>query len=253
LSEPTALTAWPVLAGRSLRITFRNLDSLLTALFLPVMVLLLFVYLFGGAINTGTEYITYAVPGVLMLCAAYGASMTAVIVANDLNEGIVDRFRSMDIGGRLLLSGHVTGSTVRNLGSVAIVFAVAFAIGFRPDAGPLQWAAALGLLTAFIVAMSALSAMVGLLARTAEAASGFTFFVLFLPYPSSAFVPIDTMPGWMHGFARNQPATPVIESVRGLLLDEPVGTRPWVALAWCAGLLLVAAAFSGVLFRRRTR
>jgi ABC-2 type transport system permease protein len=248
------LAAWPVLAGRSLRVTFRNLDSLLTALLLPVMLLLLFVYLFGGAINTGTpEYVTYAVPGVLMLCAAYGASMTAVIVATDLNEGIVDRFRSMDIGGRLLLSGHVTASLVRNLGSVAIVFAVAFAIGFRPDAGALQWAAALGVMTAFILAMSAVSAMVGLLARSAEAASGFTFFVLFLPYPSSAFVPIETMPGWLHGFARNQPATPVIESVRGLLLDQPVGTRPWIALAWSAALLLTAVAFSGVLFRRRTR
>ncbi|WP_395107132.1 ABC transporter permease [Actinomadura sp. SCN-SB] len=247
------LAAWPVLAGRSLRVTFRNLDSLITALLLPVMVLLLFVYLFGGAINTGTAYVTYAVPGVLMLCAVYGASMTAVAVAADLNEGIVDRFRSMDLGGRTLLSGHITAATLRNLGSVAIVFAVAFAVGFRPGAGPAQWAAALGLITAFIVAMSAVSAMVGLLARTTEAASGFTFFVLFLPYPSSAFVPIHTMPDWLHGFARNQPATPVIESVRGLLLDQPVGHRPAAALAWCAGLLLVAAAFSGPLFRRRTR
>jgi ABC-2 type transport system permease protein len=248
------LAAWPVLAGRSLRLTFRNLDALLTAVLLPVFVMLLFVYLFGGAINTGTtEYVTYAVPGVLLMCASYGASMTAVTVASDLQEGIVDRFRSIDIGGRLLLSGHVTAGTLRNLGSVVVVFAVAFAVGFRPEAGPLQWLAVAGLVTAFIVAMSALSAMVGLLARTAEAASGFTFFVLFLPYPSSAFVPINTMPSWLHGFARNQPATPIIESVRGLLLDQPVGNRPWVALAWCAGLLLVAAVCSGPLFRLRTR
>ncbi|XVQ15576.1 ABC transporter permease [Spirillospora sp. CA-255316] len=248
------LAAWPVLAGRSLRLTMRNLDALLTAVLLPVMVLLLFVYLFGGAIQSGTsEYVTYAVPGVLVMCASYGASMTAVMVASDLEEGIVDRFRSMDIGGRMLLSGHVTASALRNLFSVVVVFAVAFAIGFRPGAGPAAWLATLALLTAFIVAMSAISAMVGLLARTAEAASGFTFFVLFLPYPSSAFVPIETMPDWLHGFARNQPATPIIESVRGLMLDQPVGDRPWTALAWCAGILLVAAALSGVLFRRRTR
>ncbi|GAA3955846.1 multidrug efflux ABC transporter permease LieB [Actinomadura viridis] len=248
------LATWPVLAGRSLRLTLRNFESLLIALLLPVMVMLLFVYLFGGAIQTDTpQYVTYALPGVLLLCAAYGSSMTAVMVADDMNEGIVDRFRSMDIGARSLLSGHVTASTLRNLGSVTIVFAVAFAIGFRPSAGPVGWLAAIGLLITFIVAMSAVSAVIGLLARTTEAASGFTFFVLFLPYPSSAFVPIETMPGWLHGFARHQPATPLIESVRGLLLDQPVGTRPWTALAWCAGLLLTAAVLAGPLFRRRTR
>ena len=248
------LAAWPVLAGRSVRLAVRNLDALFTAVLLPVMVLLLFVYLFGGAIQTGTpRYVTYAVPGVLVMCASYGASMTAVTVASDLEEGIVDRFRSMNIGGRTLLAGHITAGTLRNLVSVAVVLAVALAIGFRPGAGPAAWAAALALLTAFIAAMAAISAAVGLLARTAEAASGFTFFVLFLPYPSSAFVPIETMPDWLHGFARNQPATPVIESVRGLLLDQPVGDRPWIALAWCAGILLAAAAMSGPLFRHRTR
>ncbi|MFB4320397.1 ABC transporter permease [Actinomadura sp. 21ATH] len=248
------LAAWPVMAGRSLRLTLRNIDGLLITLLLPVMIMLLFVYLFGGAIDTGTtEYVTYALPGVLIICASYGASMTAVSVADDMSKGVVDRFRSMDIGARALLSGHVAASTLRNLCSVVAVFAVAFLIGFRPAAGPAGWLATAGVLIAFIVAMSAISATVGLLARTPEAASGFTFFVLFLPYPSSAFVPVDTMPGWLHGFARNQPATPVIETVRGLLLDQPVGTRPWVALAWCAGILLVAGAFAGVLFRRRTR
>ncbi|MFF5259779.1 ABC transporter permease [Actinomadura viridis] len=248
------LAAWPVLAGRSLRLTLRNVESLFIALLLPVMLMLLFVYLFGGAIQTATpQYVTYALPGVLLLCAAYGSSMTAVMVAEDMTEGIVDRFRSMDVGALSLLSGHVTASTLRNLGSVTIVFGVAFAIGFRPAAGPAGWLAAIGLLIAFIVAMSSVSAMIGLLARTTEAASGFTFFVLFLPYPSSAFVPIETMPGWLHGFARHQPATPVIESVRGLLLDQPVGTHPWTALAWCTGLLLVAAVLAGPLFRRRTR
>ncbi|MGI5169632.1 ABC transporter permease [Spirillospora sp. CA-253888] len=247
------LTAWPVLSGRSLRMALRGVDALLISLLLPVMLLLVFVYLFGGAIETGTEYVTYAVPGVLILCSGYGASLTAVSVAHDMTEGVVDRFRSMDVGGRALLGGHVTASTVRNLCSTAIVFAVAFAIGFRTDAGLAHWLGALGVLTAFIVAMSAFSATMGLLASNPEAASGFTFFVLFLPYPSSAFVPVDTMPGWLHGFADNQPATPVIESVRGLLLDQPVGGRPWTALAWCGGILLVSLALSGPLFHRRTR
>jgi ABC-2 type transport system permease protein len=242
------------MAGRSLRLAFRNLDSLLITLLLPVMLMLMFVYLFGGAIQTGTsEYVTYALPGVLIICASYGASMTAVSVADDMSKGVIDRFRSMDIGGRALISGHVAASTLRNLASVVAVFAVAFLIGFRPSAGLPGWLGTAGILIAFIVAVSTLSATVGLLARTPEAASGFTFFVLFLPYPSSAFVPVDTMPDWLHGFARNQPATPVIETLRGLLLDQPVGTRPWAALAWCAAILAVSAALAGVLFRRRTR
>ncbi|MEU8796515.1 ABC transporter permease [Spirillospora sp. NPDC048819] len=248
------LAVWPVMAARTLRLTFRNLEALLITLLLPVMLMLLFVYLFGGAIETDApEYVTYAVPGVLILCASYGASMTAVGVADDMSKGIIDRFRSMDIGGPALLSGHVTASALRNLGSITAVFAVAFLIGFRPSAGLPAWLGTVGVLLAFIVAISALSAAVGLLARSPEAASGFTFFVLFLPYPSSAFVPVDTMPDWLHGFARNQPATPVIETVRGLLLDQPVGTRPWTALAWCAGILAVSVALSGILFRRRTR
>ncbi|WP_067472526.1 ABC transporter permease [Actinomadura hibisca] len=247
------LTAWPVLSGRNLRMALRGVDALLISLLLPVMLLLMFVYLFGGAIDTGTEYLTYAVPGVLIVCSGYGASLTAVSVAHDMTEGVVDRFRSMDVGGRALLGGHVTASTVRNLCSTAIVFAVAFAIGFRTDANAAQWLGALGILTAFIVAMSAFSAMMGLLAATPEAASGFTFFVLFLPYPSSAFVPVHTMPSWLHGFADNQPATPVIESVRSLLLSQPTGDRPWTALAWCTGILLLSLAASGPLFHRRTR
>ncbi|MFD0851628.1 ABC transporter permease, partial [Actinomadura adrarensis] len=152
------LAALPVLAGRSLRMTFRNLESLLLAVLLPVMVMLLFVYLFGGAINTGGDYVTYAVPGVMIMCASYGASMTAVILATDLQEGIIDRFRSMNIGGRLMIFGHVTASTMRNLISVVVTFAVAFAVGFRPEADALQWLAAAAMIIAFIVAMAALSA-----------------------------------------------------------------------------------------------
>ncbi|WP_461006302.1 ABC transporter permease [Streptomyces capparidis] len=239
------------MTARCLRLTRRNPDALLTSLMLPVLLMLLFVYLFGGAIHTGTEYVTYVVPGVLMLCAAYGASMTAVSVSNDMAGGIVDRFRSMDVGGTAVLAGHVAAATVRNAVSTALVLAVAFAIGFRPGADALGWLAAAGLLLLFIAAMSWLSAAVGVLARSPEAASGFTFFAMFLPYPSSAFVPVETMPDWLHGFAEHQPATPVIETLRALLLDEPAGDAAWQAVAWCGGGLVLAMAAAAALFRRR--
>ena len=195
---------------------------------------------------------TYVVPGVLLLCAGFGASTTAVSVTSDLTDGIIDRFRSMDVGGAAVLAGHVAASVVRNAVSTVLVLGVAVAIGFRPTAGPLDWLAAAGVLLLFVLAVSWLSAMVGLLARSPEAAGGFTFFVMFLPYPSSAFVPVDSMPGWIHGFARNQPVTPVIETLRGLLVGSRLGGSPWRAIAWSGGILIVSLALSGVLFRRRT-
>jgi ABC-2 type transport system permease protein len=239
------------MVGRCLRLSRRNLDTLLTSLMLPVMLMLLFVYLFGGAIQTGTRYVTYVVPGVLLLCAGYGASVTAVSVSQDMAGGIVDRLRSMDVGGAALLARHVAASVVRNLASTVLVIGVAFLIGFRPSAGPLGWLAAGGILLLFVLAVSWLSAAVGLLVKSPAAASGFTFFVMFLPYPSSAFVPISTMPSWIHGFAQYQPATPVIETIRGLLLGAPVGASPWLAVAWCGGILLASVALSCVLFARR--
>jgi ABC-2 type transport system permease protein len=247
-----AVADWLTMAGRGLRLTRRNLDAVLTSLALPVLLMLLFVYLFGGAIDTGTRYVTYVVPGVLLLCAGFGASMTAVGVTTDMTGGIIDRFRSMDVAGASVLAGHVAASVVRNLASTVLVFGVAFLIGFRPSAGALDWLAAAGILVLFIMAISWLSAAFGLLARTPEAAGGFTFLVMFLPYPSSAFVPIETMPGWLHAFAQNQPVTPVIETLRGLLLGLPVGSSPWKALAWSLGILVASMAVSGVLFRRRT-
>lgn len=238
--------------GRCLRLTSRNGEAVITALMLPIMLMLVFVYLFGGAINTGTAYVTYVTPGIILLCAGFGASMTAVSVSNDMTGGIIDRFRSRDIGGAAILTGHVVASVARNLASSVLVFGVAFLIGFRPHAGPLDWIAASGVLLMFILALSWMSAAVGLLAKTPEGASGFTFFVTFLPYASSAFVPVDTMPSWIRGFAENQPVTPVTESIRSLLLNEPAGSAPWLAVAWCGGILVVSVVLSTVLFRRRT-
>jgi ABC-2 type transport system permease protein len=248
----SAVGDWLTMAARSLRLTVRTSDALLTSLMLPIMLMLLFVYLFGGAIDTGTRYVTYVVPGVLLLCAGFGAATTAVSVSQDLHGGIIDRFRSLDVGGAAVLAGHVTASVARNLASTVLVLGVAFLIGFRPSAGAADWLAAGGVLLLFILAISWLSAAVGVLARSPEAAGGFAFFMVFLPYPSSAFVPIDTMPAWLHGFANHQPVTPVIETLRGLLLDAPVGSSPWLALAWCGGILVASVALASVLFRRRT-
>ncbi|MFG2298891.1 ABC transporter permease [Streptomyces sp. NPDC048603] len=245
----TALT----LAGRCVRISRRNPDALVTALALPIMLMLIFVYFFGGAIDTGTAYVTYVVPGAMLLCAGFGAASTAVSVTENMKNGVIDRFRALDIGGVPILAGHVTASVLRNLLSTTLVLAVALTIGFRPQAGPLGHLAAAGILVSYITAISWLAAALGLLAKSPEAAGGFTFLMMFLPYPSSAFVPIHTMPTWLHGFAENQPLTPVIESLRALLLGLPAGHTPWLALAWCAGITAASLVLTAALFRRRTR
>ena len=237
---------------RCVRLSWRNLDAVFTSLLLPIMIMLLFVYLFGGAINTGTRYVTYVVPGVLLLCTGFGSALTAVSVCQDLTGGIVGRLRSMDVSGAAILAGHVVSSVARNAAATALLLATAYLIGFRPNAGPLEWLGALGMLLLFVLAISCLSAAVGMFVRSVEAANGFGFFVMFLPYPSSAFVPIDTMPSWIHGFARHQPATAVIETVRGLLLGTPAGGQAWAAIAWCTGIVAVSVAAAAVLFRRRT-
>jgi ABC-2 type transport system permease protein len=241
------------MVARSLRLTRRNLDALFTSLLLPVMLMLVFVYLFGGAIQTGSgHYVQYVVPGVLLLCAGFGSAMTAVSVCQDMTGGIIDRFRSMDVGAATFLSGHVVSSALRNALSAILVVGVGVAAGFRSHSSPLAWLAAVGILLAFIVAISWLSAAVGLLTKSVEAANAFTFVTMFTTYASSAFVPIDTMPHWLRGFAEYQPCTPIIEALRALLIGDPVGPHAWQALVWCAGILLVAIVFSRWAFRRRT-
>jgi ABC-2 type transport system permease protein len=242
-----------ILSGRALRLSRRNVEAVLTSLMLPVMLMLLFVYLFGGAIEAGTaKYVTYVVPGLLLLCAGYGASVTAISVSHDMAGGIVDRLRSLDVSGAAVLAGHVAASVVRNAASTVVVLGVGLLVGFRPHASLADWVAAAAVLALFVTALSWFAAVIGLVARSPEGASGFTFFVMFLPYPSSAFVPVATMPGWVQGFAAHQPVTPVIETLRSLLLGTPAGAAPWQALAWCSGILGVSVVLSGVLFRRRT-
>ncbi|MFD5766289.1 ABC transporter permease [Streptomyces sp. NPDC127049] len=249
---PLATTT--ALVGRGVLLSRRNLDAVITSLMMPVLLMLVFVYFFGGAIDTGhDQYVTYVVPGVIVLCAGFGSAGAAVTVSDDMRRGTVDRLRTLDVGGIPFLTGHVAATVARNLLATTLVLGVAALIGFRPAATPAGWLAAIALLLAYITVISWLSAAAGLLARTPEAANAFTFFMMFLPYPSSAFVPIDTMPTWLHGFAEHQPVTPLIESMRGLLLDQPVGDAPWVALTWLGGLMILAVTASGALFRLRTR
>src|SRR4051812_32221553 len=255
-TAPGAAGAWTqtlTMVGRCLRLSRRNVEALLTSLMLPIILMLLFVYLFGGAINTGGAYVTYVVPGVILLCAGFGSATTAVSVSQDMNGAIIDRFRSMGLSGASVLSGQVAASVARNLSSTVLVFGLAFAIGFRPHASALAWLGTAGVLVLFILAISWLAAGIGLLASTPEAANGFSFVVMFLPYASSAFVPIATMPTWLRGFAQHQPVTPVIETLRGLLLGAPIGDNAWLSVAWCGGILGGSVALCTVAFRRRYR
>jgi ABC-2 type transport system permease protein len=242
-----------IMGSRCIRLASRNIDALLEALILPVMVMLVFVYLFGGAIKVSGSYVDYVVPGVLVLCASFGSAFTAVSVNHDVTGQIMDRFRSLDVSGAAVLGGHVIASLVRNGLSIIIVFGVALAIGFRPSTNVVTALIALGVLLLFVVAFSWVGAVVGVLLRSPEAATGFTFVAFFLVNPSSALVPIRTMPAWIRGFARNQPLSSVVDATRGLLLHARVDRSLWIALAWCVGGCLVAILLSGIALQQRTR
>jgi ABC-2 type transport system permease protein len=241
------------LVGRALRLTLRNVDGLLTALMLPPMLMFMFVYFFGGAIHTGGSYIDYVVPGVLLVCVGFGAGTTAVSVAHDLSGAIVDRLRSMDVRGESLIAGHVAASVVRNLASAALAVAFAVAIGYRPHASAAHWLAALAILTLFVVAISWLAAAIAIVVRSPEAAQGITFVISFLPYPSSAFVPVSTMPSWLQPFAAHQPITETVDAIRMLLggSGRALGSAAWTSIAWSGGIIAVSIVLSGVLFARR--
>ncbi|MEU4739241.1 ABC transporter permease [Actinosynnema sp. NPDC023658] len=239
------------MVGRSIRLSRRNVDTMVMSIVLPLMMMALFVYVFGGAIDTGTEYINYVVPGIILLCTGYGAASTAMSVTDDMNSGMVDRLRSMPIRDFAVLAGHVTASVARNALSTTVVVGAAVAMGFRPSASVLEWVLVAGLLLLYVLALSWLAAGLGAVAKTVESASALSFFMLFLPYLSSAFVPTHTMPSFLRGVSEHQPITPVIETVRGLLTGTAIGDRGWVALAWVVGLLLASFVLATALYRRR--
>jgi ABC-2 type transport system permease protein len=237
---------------RNVRHTSRNPGAIIMTVGLPVILLLLFVGVFGGSLDVGVpagDYVDYVVPGVLLMTVGYGATTTALAVNRDLTAGIINRFRTMDIARTAVLTGHVLGSTVRTLISAALVVAVALALGFRGDPDPARWLGAAGLLALVTVGLTWLAVAVGLTAKTAEGVGPFTLLVQLLPFLSSAFVQPGSMSGAVRWFAGHEPFTPIIDTVRGLLLGGPVaGALP--AVLWCLVMAAGGHLWARLLFRR---
>jgi ABC-2 type transport system permease protein len=248
---PNAFSDYSTLIARCVRLTRRNTDTLVMSAALPLLMMLLFVHVFGGAISTGTAYINYVVPGTILLCTGYGAASTAMAVTTDMTTGMIDRLRTLPIRSEAVLIGHVVASVARNTVSTAIVMAAAVATGFRPTATATEWVSAAALLLLYVLALSWLAAGLGVIAKTVESASALSFVMLFIPYLSSAFVPPSTMPSFLRAISENQPITPVIETVRGLLTGTAIDGNGWIAVSWCAGLLVVSSTFATWLYRRR--
>lgn len=236
---------------RSLRRSIRNVDALLMAILLPVLLMFMFTFVFGGSIDPSGDYVNYVVPGIILLCAGFGASSTAVDVATDMTTGIIDRFRTLPIPATAVLTGHVVASLIRNLVATAVVVGVALAVGFRPTGGLLEWVGAIAIVSLYILAITWLFAAIGLAASSPEAANGYGFILLFLPYLSSAFVEVDTLPAWLGPLAEHQPITPIIETIRSLLMGTPMGNSALLAVGWCLLILGIAIGWGTWLFRRK--
>ncbi|WP_454042071.1 ABC transporter permease [Cellulosimicrobium sp. Marseille-Q8652] len=247
------LTDTGVLTGRSLRHISRSPDTIITTAVTPIALMLLFVYVLGGAIDTGSDgsYVNYMLPGILLITIASGVAYTAYRLFLDMQGGIFERFQSMPIARSSVLWAHVLTSLVANLASIAIVVAVAFLMGFRTSASVGAWLAVVAILVLFTLALTWLAVIAGLSAKTVDGASAFSYPLIFLPFISSAFVPTDTMPAPVAWFAENQPVTAIVDTLRALFGQEPVGTDIWVALAWLVGILVAAYAGAVVIYRRK--
>jgi ABC-2 type transport system permease protein len=230
-----------VMLGRSMRHILRSMDTIITVTIMPIAFMLLFVYVFGGAIRTGTDnYVNYLLPGILLIAIASGIAYTAYRLFMDRQRGIFERFHSMPIARSAALWGHVLTSLVSNAISVGVIILVALIMGFRSSAGVLSWLAVAGILALFTLALTWVAAVAGLSAKTVDGAGAFAYPLILLPFISSAFVPTESMPPVVRAFAENQPVTSIVEAVRALLSGQPVGNDIWIALAWCVGIMLVA-------------
>ncbi|GAB11298.1 putative multidrug ABC transporter permease protein [Gordonia araii NBRC 100433] len=240
-----------VLTGRSLRHILRSPDTIITTAIMPIAMLLLFVYVFGGMIKTGSgSYVDYLLPGILVITIASGISYTAFRLFLDVKSGFVERLGSMPIARSSVLWAHVVTSMVANVIAVVIVVAVALLIGFRSSAGIGAWLAIAGILLLLTLALTWVAVIPGLLAKSPDGATAFSYPLIFLPFISSAFVPTESMPGPLRAFADNQPVTAIVNTIRSLLDQQPVSADIWVALLWCVGILVVAAAVSMTVYRR---
>jgi ABC-2 type transport system permease protein len=241
-----------ILTGRSLRHIARSLDTIITTTIMPIAFMLLFVYVFGGAIDSGSDsYVTYLLPGILLITIATGVSYTAFRLFLDMKSGIFERFQSMPIARSSVLWAHVLTSLVANLVSIVVVVLVALVMGFRSPAGVLAWLEIAGILILFTLALTWMAVIPGLTAKSADGASAFSYPLILLPFISSAFVPTATMPGPVRAFAENQPVTSIVNAIRNLFAGQPVGTDIWIALAWCVGILVVAYVFAMRTYRRK--
>lgn len=243
-----------VLIKRSLIHIFKNMDQLLGVAFQPIMFMLLFRYVFGGAINTGgPTYVNFLVAGILVQTAAFGSMTTAVAIATDLQRGLIDRLKSLPIVSSALLIGHVTADLVRNIISSTVMILVGLLVGFRPTASISEWLLIIAILLLFTFAISWLSAIMGLLAKSVEAVQWLGFVIIFpITFASAAFAPTETMPGVLRWFAQNQPVTHVIEAIRALMIGTPLGNHLWLSVAWCVGIIIVAIPLATLLFRKHS-
>lgn len=246
------ITDTRVLTARSLRHITRSPDTIITTAVMPIAFLLLFVYVFGGAIDAGdVPYVDYLLPGILLITVASGIAYTAFRLFTDMKGGIVERFQSMPIARSAVLWAHVLTSMVANLISLVVVVLVALLMGFRSSAGLASWLAVAGILALFTLALTWIAVIPGLTAKTVDGASAFSYPLIFLPFLSSAFVPTDSMPGPVRAFAEHQPVTSIVNSIRDLLAGNAPGGELWVALAWCVGVLVVAYVAANLVYRRR--
>ena len=234
-------TDMSVMLGRSMRHILRSMDTIITVTIMPIAFMLLFVYVFGGAIETGTDnYVNYLLPGILLIAIATGISYTAYRLFIDMQRGILERFHSMPIARSTLLWGHVLTSLVSNAISVVVIILVALIMGFRSPVDVVSWLAVAGILALFTLSLTWIAVLAGLTAKSVDGASAFSYPIILLPFISSAFVPTRSMPDLVRGFAENQPVTPIVETIRALLSNQPVGNEIWIALSWCIGIMLVA-------------
>jgi ABC-2 type transport system permease protein len=241
-----------VLLGRSLRHIARSPDTIITTAVMPIAFMLLFVYVFGGAIETGTgSYVNYLLPGILLITIASGISYTAFRLFLDMQGGIFERFQSMPIARSSVLWAHVLTSLVANLVSLVVVVLVALLMGFRTGTSLLGWLAVAGILVLFTLALTWIAVIPGLTAKSVDGAGAFSYPLVFLPFVSSAFVPTASMPGPVRAFAEHQPVTAIVNAIRDLFAQEPVGSGIWTALAWCVGILVVAYLFANLTYRRK--
>ena len=246
LTDTTALT------GRSLRHIGRSPDTIITTAVMPIGIMLMFVYVLGGAIETGaTSQVSYMLPGILLITVASGVAYTSLRLFTDIKAGIFERFQAMPIARASTLWAHVLTSLVANLASVAIVVGVALLMGFRSPASATAWLAVLGVLTMFTLTLTWVAVVAGLAAKTADGAGAFAYPLIFLPFVSSAFVPTATMPAPVQAFAEHQPVTAIVDALRALFAGQPVGGDLWVALAWCAGVLVGAYLLARITYRKR--